>query len=76
MEGMIVAVGLAGVVVAILVPGTVPSGRDRLDPAVDVMFDGISPRKHLSYLVKVERGGKRKPALYWPRAESLRKVAS
>ena len=36
----------------------------------EVMFDGGLPRKHESYLVRVDHLP-RKPALYWPRVSTL-----
>lgn len=37
-------------------------------------FSGVWARKEQSYIVRVERVGKRRPAIYWPRASALRLV--
>lgn len=63
-----------GKIIAVVPAGKLPT--EVLDTTVEAAFefDGVMPRNHESYLVMVDRGEGRKPALYWPVASKLKPV--
>jgi len=58
-----------GEVVFVVLRGSVPSVRNFRHP----QWDGITPRKHVSYVIKVQ-AGPQSVKHYWPRVKALRFV--
>ena len=69
------AVEKHGEVVAVVPAGSDPRTfiRGERGLGYSVQFDGITPRKHESYLIEVKTGkdGRGMPKLYWPRVSAL-----
>jgi hypothetical protein len=68
-EGVVTAVVPAGITPHDMVANAKAQGWN-----VGPLVGAGMMRNHESYLVSVERDGKAKPVLYWPRVHWLRKV--